>query len=113
LIFVIQELANSDVGFAREGNNLIYTHKISLMDALTDCSLQIPTLDQRIVSIACPEVVSPFYEKIVPGEGMPIAKTPGQKGDLIIRFHILFPKYLDGSKRTKLRELLANEELLT
>ncbi len=113
MIFVIQEKENSDPGYAREGHNLIYTYKITLMDALTDCSLQIPTLDQRIISIACPEVVSPFYEKVIPNEGMPITKTPGKKGDLIVRFHILFPKYLDGSKRAKIRELLANEELLT
>ncbi len=67
IIFVIQEKERSDVGYARDGNNLIYTYKLSLTDALTDCSLQIPTLDNRIISIACPEVVSPFYEKIVPG----------------------------------------------
>lgn len=70
IIFVIQEKERSDVGYARDGNNLIYTYKLSLTDALTDCSLQIPTLDNRIISIACPEVVSPFYEKIVPGESI-------------------------------------------
>lgn len=67
LVFIIQEKQNSDPGYVRDGNNLIYTHKISLSDALTDCSLQIPTLDQRIISLACPEVVSPFYEKLIPG----------------------------------------------
>lgn len=115
LVFVIQEKANSDPGYVRDGNNLIYTHKITLSDALTDCSLQIPTLDQRIISLACPEVVSPFYEKLIPGEGMPLAKKDGpkSKGDLIIRFHILFPKYLNGNKRVKIKELLANEELQT
>ncbi len=46
------------------------------------------------------------------GEGMPISKSDS-KGDLVIRFHILFPKYLNGVKRTKLRELLANEPLQT
>ena len=54
-------------GYSRSGNDLIYTYKLSLSDALTDCSLRIPTLDQRIISIACPEVVSPYYEKRVPG----------------------------------------------
>jgi len=111
IVFVIQEKENSDPGYQRDGNNLIYTHKIPLSDALTDCSLQIPTLDQRIISLACPEVVSPFYEKLIPGEGMPVSKGDKAKGDLIIRFHILFPKYLNGVKRTKIRELLANEEL--
>lgn len=113
LIFIIQERENSDAGYVRDGNNLIYTHKLSLSDALTDCSLQIPTLDQRIISLACPEVVSPFYEKTILGEGMPLAKKPGSKGDLIVRFHILFPKYLNGDKRTKIKELLANEDLQT
>lgn len=67
IIFVIQEREKSDLGYTRDGNNLVYTYKLSLTDALTDCSLQIPTLDNRIISIACPEVVSPFYEKVVPG----------------------------------------------
>lgn len=112
LVFVMQEKEGSDYGYSREGNNLIYTYKLSLSDALTDCSLQIATLDQRIISLACPEVVSPYYEKLIPGEGMPLLKKPG-KGDLIIRFHILFPKYLNMTKRNAIRELLAHEELQT
>lgn len=115
IVFIIQEVADSDKGYVRDGSNLIYTHKISLSDALTDCSLQVPTLDQRIISLACPEVVSPFYEKLIPGEGMPLSKTSSdsdkKRGDLIIRFHILFPKYLNGTKRTDIKRLLANEEL--
>ena len=65
IIFVIQE--SNEKSYTREGNNLIYMHRISLSDALSDCSLQIPTLDSRIISVACPEVVSPFYEKVIPG----------------------------------------------
>ena len=45
--------------------------------------------------------MSPFYEKLVEGEGMPISKKPGQKGDLKIKFHILFPKYLNGAEAHK------------
>lgn len=111
IVFVIQERTDADPGYVRDGHNLIYTYKITLSDALTDCSLQIPTLDGRIISIACPEVVSPFYEKTIPAEGMPLSKKPDSKGDLLIRFHILFPKYLDGTKRTKIKELLANQPL--
>ena len=44
---------------------------------------------------------------------MPISKKPTTRGDLIIRFHILFPKYLSGTKRMKIKELLANEDLQT
>lgn len=111
IVFVIQEQPDPKLGYVREGNNLIYMYNISIADALSDCSLQVPTLDNRLLSFACPEVVSPYYEKRIQGEGMPISKNPGQRGDLIIRFHVRFPKYLNGTKKLKLRELLANEEL--
>lgn len=112
VVFQIVEKEEPESAYVREGNNLVYTLKISLSDALADTSLQIPTLDKRILSIACPEVVSPFYEKLIEGEGMPISKKQGAKGDLVIKFHILFPKYLNGAKRTKIREILNGEELL-
>jgi DnaJ-class molecular chaperone len=67
VVFVIQETADANPGYAREGNNLVYTYRLPLSDALTDCSLQIPTLDDRVLSLACPEVVSPYYEKLIPG----------------------------------------------
>ncbi len=112
IVFVINEKPEPELPFVREGNNLVFTYRISIADALSDCSLQIPTLDKRIISIACPEVVSPLYEKKVESEGMPISKRPGEFGNLLIKFHILFPKYLSVEKKKKLRELLANEELL-
>lgn len=72
--FIVQEKENSDPGYVRDGNNLIFTHKLSLSDALTDHNgLQVRTLDSRIISIACPEVVSPFYEKIILGSNSSIA----------------------------------------
>lgn len=112
IVFVITEMPEPDLPYTREGNNLFFTYRISIADALSDCSLQIPTLDKRLISIACPEVVSPLYEKRIDGEGMPLSKKPDEKGALFVKFHILFPKYLSVEKKTKLRELLANEELL-
>lgn len=108
VVFVIAEKTHAH--FVREGNNLIFTARISLADALSDCSLQVPALDGRLLSLPCPEVVSPYYEKLVPGEGMPNSKAPSQKGDMVIRFHLLFPRYLSDDKKMKLRELLVIED---
>jgi hypothetical protein len=47
------------------------------------------------------------------GEGMPLSKNPATRGDLIIKFHILFPKYLNGTKRVEIKKLLGNEDLQT
>lgn len=68
IVFVVQEKLDPHEGYDRDGNNLIYTCKLSLADALSDCSLQVPTLDNRLLSFPCPEVVSPYYEKRISGD---------------------------------------------
>lgn len=108
LIFMIKQAVHSV--FRREGSNLVMVASISLTDALTDCCLPVPTLDGRTLSLPCPEVVSPTYERIIPGEGMPSSKQPSSRGDLVIRFSIRFPLHLTGDKKVKLREILAGED---
>lgn len=110
LVFVVKEASHSV--FRREGNDLVTTLSLSLADALTDCSLSIPTLDGRVLSLPCPEVVAPTYERRLPGEGMPVSKQPGSKGDLVIRFQIRFPLHLSDAKKAKLREILCPEDPL-
>lgn len=67
IVFEIDELIQAETGYTREGNNLVYLYRITLADALSDCSLQVPTLDKRLLSFACPEVVTPYYEKKILG----------------------------------------------
>lgn len=103
VVFVITESPHACL--VRESGNLVFTAKISLSDALTECAIAVPALDGRKLSLPCPEVVSPGYEKVIVGEGMPVKK--GGRGDLIIRFKILFPNFLDEGKKKVLRETLA------
>jgi len=103
VVFVLAEVAHESL--SREAGNLVFTAKISLSDALTECAISVPTLDGRKLSLPCPEVVSPGYEKSIVGEGMPLKK--GGRGDLIIRFKILFPNFLEEGKKKVLRETLA------
>ncbi|CAM9473462.1 unnamed protein product, partial [Discosporangium mesarthrocarpum] len=85
--------------FSREGNRLVYLSKMSLADALTDCIVEVPTLDGRVLRLPCPEVVSPGYERVIPGEGMPITRHRGERGDLILKFRLVFPQFLPDSKK--------------
>jgi DnaJ-class molecular chaperone len=105
LVFVVVEKSHPKL--IREGANLVFTSKLSLADAITDCSVEVPTLDGRVLCIPCPEVIAPGYEKTIPCEGMPISKKPGTRGDLIIRFSIVFPEYLSEDKKLQLRKLLS------
>lgn len=94
--------------FSRDGNNLIHEVRLPLADALCGTTLRIPTLDGRVLSVPVTEIVSPGYEKVVRGEGMPVPKAGGPtRGDLVIRFTVAFPAYLSDDKKTTLRRLLA------
>jgi len=98
-------------------NDLIYTHKIDLAQALNSEPVQLTTLDNRKLSISVDEIISPSTVKIIYGEGMPIFQKElsvrdlnDKKGDLYIKFDIKFPEYIDPVKKMEITNLLENEE---
>lgn len=93
--------------FERSGNNLIHTAKIDLAGALTGVIIELTTLDGRVISVPVNDVVTPGYELKVPGEGMPITSASGKKGDLIIRFNVVFPSNLSKQSKQLIRQALA------
>ncbi|KAJ8267027.1 hypothetical protein GJAV_G00137470 [Gymnothorax javanicus] len=105
IVFVVREKRHSR--FSREQNNLIYTSHIVLEKALTGFSVEVPTLDCRLINIPINDVVHPNYHKVVPGEGMPLSDNPGQRGDLILQFDILFPEKLSSEKKKLIKQALS------
>ena len=108
VVFVIAESPHASL--SREGGDLVFTARVSLADALTECAVVVPTLDGRSLSLPCPEVVSPGYEKTIEGEGMPHSKRAGVRGNLVIRFKIVFPTFLEEGKKKVLREVLSGTD---
>jgi DnaJ family protein B protein 4 len=104
LVFVIDEKPHDT--FKRDGNDLIMTKKVSLVEALTGCSFSISTLDGRTVNVSVSDVIHPGYEKVLSKEGMPVAKEPGRKGNLRIKFDITFPNRLSSEQKAGVRKLL-------
>jgi DnaJ family protein B protein 4 len=104
LVFVVDE--RPDNLFKRDGNDLIVTHKVSLLEALTGFTVTIQTLDGRTLSIPCPDILQPGYEKVVPREGMPVAREPGRRGNLCIKFDIKFPTQLTNDQKAGLKKFL-------
>jgi len=105
IVFVLREKPHSV--FQREGNNLVYTAHISLRQALTNPKIELASLDGRRLSIQVNNVISPDYIETVKGEGMPISKSPGSKGDLLIKFVIDFPRNLSQPQREQLAKILS------
>lgn len=98
-------------------NDLIYFHQITLVQALNSEPVCLTTLDNRRLAISLDEIISPSTVKIVAGEGMPIydenltAKNVNvKKGDLYIKFNIIFPEFIDQAKKKRITQLLEPEE---
>lgn len=49
----------SEPKFKRAGNDLIYTHTISLVDAINSLPVRVETLDGRVLSIPVDSVINP------------------------------------------------------
>lgn len=88
--------------FERNWNDLIYHHKIALVDSLLSKPIHFTTIDNEKIEIAIDEVISSFTEKIIEAKGMPILnddplgpiKKSYQRGNLLVKFDIEFPKQL-------------------
>lgn len=104
MVFVIDERPHSV--FKRDGNDLIFTHKVPLAEALTGTTVTLTSLDGRTLTIPINEIITPSYEKVVPKEGMPIAKEPGKKGNLRIKFDVKFPSRLSAEQKAGVKKFL-------
>ncbi|CAI2734087.1 unnamed protein product [Schistosoma spindalis] len=97
IVFILRDHPHKH--FKREGTDLIFTSPVPLGQALLGCIVDVPTLDGRLLHVPITEIIHPNYEKVVPGEGMPLPDNPEKKGDLRIRFNIQFPKKLSGDQK--------------
>lgn len=80
--------------FTRNGDDLEFTATVPLVRALVGCSIEVPTLDNREISVPINSIIHPKFQKVVQNEGMPLYSNPCEKGNLIIKFEIEFPDKL-------------------
>lgn len=80
--------------FQREGCDLYMSHNLTLTEALCGFSMVVKHLDGRNIVIKHPpgEVIEPGSVKGVEGEGMPLHRSPFDKGNLYIKFDVTFPE---------------------
>ena len=97
LVFVLTQKPHPV--FTREGDDLIVTKRISLVEALTEGNkIEVKSLDGRVLRVPLREVIRPGSERVIAGEGMPKPKYPGQKGNLRIKFDVSFPVHQLGGQ---------------
>ncbi|XP_020485863.2 dnaJ homolog subfamily B member 13 [Labrus bergylta] len=92
--------------FVRKQNDLIFKSQISLEMALTGFSVEVETLDGKLLTLPINDIVHPGYKKVVTGEGMPLSQDPSQRGNLIITFDVQFPEKLSAERRQLIKQAL-------
>lgn len=108
IVFTLEEKPHPV--FTRKGDDLVVSLELTLLEALTGgFSKVIKTLDGRSlpISASSSRIIQPGQEERFPGEGMPISKKPGQKGDLIVKFVVKFPTTLTAAQKAEIKRILS------
>lgn len=92
--------------FRREGDDLKIIIEIPLFKALTGCEISIPLLGGENMPLMIDDIIYPGYEKIIQGEGMPITKQHGKRGNLKVTFLVDFPTELTDEQRSDILSIL-------
>lgn len=104
VVFVLKEKPHPR--FVRAKNDLVYTASINLAEALTGATVEVMTLDRRVLPIPITQIVKPNMQQRVPNEGMPFAQNQNKKGDLVIEFDVQYPDMLTEHQKKKIRDIL-------
>lgn len=109
IVFTIKDKPH--VFFSRDhDNNILYTAKVSLRDALTGhttgLSVPVPTLDQRTINIPLHTIIKPGAKRRIKGEGLPLPKKLNQRADMLVDFDVEFPTQLSTTSIEMLKNAL-------
>ncbi|XP_078075609.1 dnaJ homolog subfamily B member 5 [Mustelus asterias] len=104
IVFILKDKPH--LHFKRDGSNVVYVAKITLREALCGCTVNIPTIDGRVIPLPCNDVIKPGTVKRLRGEGLPFPKTPTQRGDYIAEFQIKFPDKMPQTTKEILKQHL-------
>ena len=92
--------------FRREDDDLHVDMQLSLQEALCGFSRTLKSLEGKDIVISNKNVTQPGQEMRFPNRGMPISKTPGHHGSLIVHTKVSFPTFLTEDQKTQLRQVL-------
>ena len=109
-VILAEKMDESNTMWKRGGNDLIYNVEISLKEALTGYTIEIPHLSGKKLYVENQgEVISPGCRRSICNKGMPIKRDNGRisgYGNLILVFQVRFPLYKEIESSTKELEKL-------
>lgn len=78
-----------------------------LVTALTGGSISVNGIDGRPIHLPIAEgAQKTSFTKVVRGQGMPISKEPGKRGDLLVHLEVAMPPPLSEAQKKAVRSAL-------
>lgn len=112
IIVVLEEQRH--LVFKRHGHDLFTNLEVELVEALCGFQKTITTLDQRALLITSlpGKVIRPGDTRCVLNEGMPVYRSPFDKGRLVIHFAVRFPAddWMNPDRYVELEKFLPNRQ---
>jgi DnaJ homolog subfamily A member 2 len=101
-VIIHLQLKEEDSKWKNIGKDLIYTHDISLVEAVCGGDLYITHLDGRILHLDCDrsKVIQSGDIKKILNEGLPDRGNPNKKGDLYVRLNLRLPEKVTDEQRS-------------
>ena len=90
-LMVVMSVLDSD-GYTRKGNDLYTDKTIDCFQAIRGFEFNLKTLEDKIIKVKVPAGTQPNTTLQVQGQGMPVHKTIGIRGNLYVKIHILIPQ---------------------
>ncbi len=80
--------------------------QVPLVTALTESSVRVSGFDGRPFDIPIEGIQKTSVSKVVRGQGMPVSKEPGRRGDLIVHLEVFLPPPLSEAQKRAVRSAL-------
>tara|TARA_R110001592_G_scaffold190744_2_gene436753 strand:+ start:299 stop:1177 length:879 start_codon:yes stop_codon:yes gene_type:complete len=90
-LMVVMSVLDSD-GYTRKGNDLYTDKTIDCFQAIRGHDFNLNTLEDKIIKVKVPAGTQPNTILQVKGQGMPVHKTIGIRGNLYVKVHVLIPQ---------------------
>uniref|UniRef100_A0A7N2M0F2 Uncharacterized protein n=1 Tax=Quercus lobata TaxID=97700 RepID=A0A7N2M0F2_QUELO len=102
-LFVIIEVMPDPV-LKRDDTNILYTCKVSYIDAILGTTIKVPTVD-GVVDLKIPAGTQPNTTLVMAKKGVPLLNKSNMRGDQLVRVQIEIPKRLSSDERKLIEEL--------
>ncbi|KAF5458176.1 hypothetical protein F2P56_022230 [Juglans regia] len=102
-LFVIIEVMPDPV-LKRDDTNILYTCKVSYIDAILGTTIKVPTVD-GMVDLKIPSGTQPSTTLVMAKKGVPFLNKSNKRGDQLVRVQVEIPKRLNAEERKLIEEL--------